>query len=81
MLFQGAPPTFGGFFIYGAIVYPGYEIMKRLLFEWVGPAAAIEWRVPLVLSAGAIAYPTLVKCEHALNRLKPLVAASGWINV
>ena len=54
MLFQGAQATGGGYFMYGVSVYPGYELAKRLLFEAAGPTATMEWRVPLVLLAGAL---------------------------
>lgn len=60
MLFQGAQATGGGYFMYGVSVYPGYELAKRLLFEAAGPTATMEWRVPLVLLAGALA--TIVTC-------------------
>jgi len=60
MLMQGAGATAAGYFCYGVSVYPGYEIAKRALFGLVGPRAALEARVPLVLLAGAAA--TVVTC-------------------
>ena len=41
-------------------VYPGYELAKRVLFSLAGPTAVLEFRVPLVLLAGALA--TIVTC-------------------
>ena len=60
MLFQGAQATWWGYFAYGMSVYPGYELWKRVLFEMAGPMALYEYRVPLVLLAGALA--TIVTC-------------------
>ena len=60
MLFQGAQATWWGYFAYGVSVYPGYELWKRVLFEMAGPMALYEYRVPLVLLAGALA--TIVTC-------------------
>ena len=60
MLFQGAQATGLGYFAYGVSVYPGYELAKRSLFAFAGPTATLEWRVPLVLLAGALA--TVVTC-------------------
>lgn len=60
MLFQGAQATGAGYFMYGVSVYPGYELAKRLLFGFAGPTFTLEYRVPLVLLAGALA--TIVTC-------------------
>ena len=78
MLFRGALPTFSGFFIYGGIVYPGYEILKRFLFQWVGPAAAIEWRVPLVLASGAFARLSTVNTRSTQHLTR---ASTAYIHV
>jgi len=55
MLLQGAQATILGYLWYGITVYPGYEFFKRLFASLAGPAGAIEFRVPLVLMAGAVA--------------------------
>ena len=60
MLLQGAQATGAGYFMYGVSVYPGYELAKRLLFGLAGPTAVMEFRIPLVLLAGALA--TVVTC-------------------
>ena len=60
MLFQGAQATGGGYFMYGVSVYPGYELAKRVLFGLAGETAVLEYRIPLVLLAGALA--TVVTC-------------------
>ena len=59
-LFLGLGPTIVGYVYYGVTVYPGYEFLKRLLFELAGPTLAATIRVPLVLLAGAGA--TCVAC-------------------
>ena len=60
MLFQGAAATGAGYFMYGVSVYPGYEFAKRLLFGLAGSTITLEYRVPLVLLAGALA--TVLTC-------------------
>jgi len=55
MLMQGADVTAAGFFMYGIIVYPGYELLKRYFFALAGEQAVLQFRVPLVLAAGALA--------------------------
>jgi len=55
MLLQGLGATVVGYFLYGVSVYPGYEFFKRLAFELAGPQGVLEYRVPLVLGAGALA--------------------------
>ncbi|CAM9294649.1 unnamed protein product, partial [Phaeothamnion confervicola] len=60
MLLRGSGPTLLGYLWYGLTVYPGYELFKRLFKELAGPALATEYRVPLVLLAGASA--TVIAC-------------------
>ena len=67
MLFQGAQATWWGYFAYGVSVYPGYELWKRVLFEMAGPMALYEYRVPLVLLAGAARDHRHVLPHHAVR--------------
>lgn len=60
MLLQGMGATIGGYLCYGLSVYPGYELLKRVAFELAGPQGVLEYRVPLVLGAGALA--TMFTC-------------------
>lgn len=60
MLLQGMGATIGGYLCYGISVYPGYELLKRVAFELAGAQGVLEYRVPLVLGAGALA--TMFTC-------------------
>jgi len=59
-LFTGAAPTLLGYLWYGITVYPGYELLKRLLEATAGSANAVEFHGPLVVCAGALA--TTIAC-------------------
>jgi len=59
-LLLGSGPTIVGYSWYGLTVYPGYELLKRVLISLAGEINGERYHVPLVLLAGALA--TVVAC-------------------
>ncbi|KAJ3364766.1 mitochondrial phosphate carrier protein [Allomyces arbusculus] len=54
-LLTGFGPTFAGYFIQGAFKFGGYELWKGQLINLVGPENAPQYRVPIYLTASALA--------------------------
>ncbi|KNE69520.1 hypothetical protein AMAG_14085 [Allomyces macrogynus ATCC 38327] len=54
-LLTGFGPTFAGYFIQGAFKFGGYELWKGQLIDLVGAHNAPEYRVPIYLTASALA--------------------------
>ncbi|GAM27582.1 hypothetical protein SAMD00019534_107580 [Acytostelium subglobosum LB1] len=72
MLLQGLAPTAIGYALQGFFKFGFYEVFKKKYGEFVGPEAAVTYRIPIWLAASATAetIADLALCPNEATRIR-----------